>query len=62
MDDVTRIPIGEGAIFRFAATNLSREPSRSATRAAAEMARRNGTILLFWFSRHDCLYSSCCIL
>jgi 5-dehydro-2-deoxygluconokinase len=42
LEDVGRAPIPESTIFEFAGTNLSREPSRSATRFAAELACQNG--------------------
>lgn len=40
IDDVLRAPVAESGIFQFAGTNLSREPSRSATQYAAELARQ----------------------
>ncbi len=40
IDDALAAPIAESRIFQFAGTNLSREPSRSATQYAAELARR----------------------
>jgi len=40
--DVEAAPIGASRVFQFAGTNLSREPSRSATLHAAEIARRAG--------------------
>ncbi len=43
IEDVGRAPISESTIVQFAGTNLSKEPSRSATRFAAELARQNGT-------------------
>lgn len=39
IDDVLATPIEECTIFQFAGTNLSQEPSRSATQFAAEMAQ-----------------------
>lgn len=42
IDDVLASPVGDCAVFQFAGTNLSREPSRSATLFAAEMARAAG--------------------
>lgn len=42
IDDVLAAPIAESRVFQFAGTNLSREPSRSATFFAAEQARRHG--------------------
>jgi 5-dehydro-2-deoxygluconokinase len=43
IDDVLDAPISDTKVFQFAGTNLSREPSRSATLFAAELARRSGT-------------------
>lgn len=43
IDDVLAAPIGQSVVFEFAGTNLSREPSRSATIFAAELARQKGT-------------------
>lgn len=43
IDDVLAAPIAESRIFQFAGTNLSQEPSRSATMFAAEMAQQVGT-------------------
>jgi 5-dehydro-2-deoxygluconokinase len=40
--DVLAAPIAESRLFQFAGTNLSREPSRSATLFAAERARAAG--------------------
>lgn len=42
IDDVLNSPIDRCGIFQFAGTNLSSEPSRSATLFAAELARQNG--------------------
>jgi 5-dehydro-2-deoxygluconokinase len=42
IDDVMRSPIHRCRAFEFAGTNLSREPSRSATFFAAETARASG--------------------
>src|SRR5207245_1759846 len=42
IDDVIAAPIGDTRVFQFAGTNLSREPSRSATLFAAERARETG--------------------
>ncbi|MEX0788224.1 MAG: 5-dehydro-2-deoxygluconokinase [Anaerolineales bacterium] len=42
LDDVLRTPLDQSRSFEFAGTNLSREPSRSATMFAAEQARRAG--------------------
>ncbi len=43
IDDVLAAPIAAARLFQFAGTNLSREPSRSATLYAAELARAAGT-------------------
>lgn len=43
IDDVLSVPIQQAQVFQFAGTNLSQEPSRSATMFAAELAWRNGT-------------------
>ena len=43
IDDVLAAPVAQSRIFQFAGTNLSKEPSRSATMFAAELARRVGT-------------------
>lgn len=43
IDDVLAAPIAESRVLQFAGTNLSREPSRSATLFAAELARKSGT-------------------
>jgi 5-dehydro-2-deoxygluconokinase len=42
IDDVLAVPLDEVGVFQFAGTNLSREPSRSATMFAAERAREVG--------------------
>lgn len=42
IDDVLAAPLGETRVFEFAGTNLSKEPSRSATMFAAEIARQAG--------------------
>ncbi len=42
IDDVLRAPIADCQAFEFAGTNLSREPSASATLFAAEQAKRAG--------------------
>jgi 5-dehydro-2-deoxygluconokinase len=42
IDDVLAAPITEARVFQFAGTNLSREPSRSASLFAAERAREGG--------------------
>jgi 5-dehydro-2-deoxygluconokinase len=43
IDDVLQSPVSESKVFQFAGTNLSLEPSRSATLFAAELARQAGT-------------------
>lgn len=47
IDDVLTAPIDDCTIFQFAGTNLSKEPSRSATVFAAEQARHNGAKVVF---------------
>jgi len=47
IDDVLAAPIANSHVFQFAGTNLSREPSRSATVFGAEVARRAGTEVVF---------------
>lgn len=42
IEDVLASPIGQARVFQFAGTNLSKEPSRSATLFAAELARQAG--------------------
>lgn len=42
IEDVLAAPVGDCGVFQFAGTNLSREPSRSATLFAAELARQAG--------------------
>jgi len=46
IDDVLAAPIARSGVFQFAGTNLSREPSRSATLYAAEIARKAGTAVV----------------
>lgn len=46
IDDVQASPIEQTAIFQFAGTNLSREPSRSATMFAVETARAAGATIV----------------
>jgi len=43
IDDVLNAPVSNSKVFQFAGTNLSREPSHSATLFAAELARQAGT-------------------
>lgn len=47
IDDVLAAPLADCRVFQFAGTNLSREPSRSATILAAEQARRHGATVIF---------------
>src|SRR5437588_6945879 len=42
IDDVLAVPLESVGVFQFAGTNLSEEPSRSATVFAAEQAREAG--------------------
>ena len=46
IDDVLAAPIAQSRVFQFAGTNLSQEPSRSATLYAAEVARKAGTAVV----------------
>src|SRR5687767_1570511 len=46
IDDVQASPINQTPIFQFAGTNLSREPSRSATIYAAESAKAAGATIV----------------
>jgi 5-dehydro-2-deoxygluconokinase len=43
IDDVLAAPVAQSRVFQFAGTNLSQEPSRSATMFAAELAQQAGT-------------------
>ncbi len=53
IDDVLAAPLGEVGVFQFAGTNLSREPSRSATLFGAERAREAGArVVLDLEARH----------
>lgn len=47
IDDVLAAPIDDCTVFQFAGTNLSKEPSRSATMFAAEQARQAGAKIIF---------------
>ena len=47
IDDVLATPLAEARAFEFAGTNLSKDPSRSATLFAAEEARRAGVDVIF---------------
>jgi 5-dehydro-2-deoxygluconokinase len=46
IDDVLAAPIARSRVFQYAGTNLSQEPSRSATLYAAEVARKAGTAVV----------------
>ena len=47
IDDVLAAPVTDCQIFQFAGTNLSLEPSRSATMFAAELAKQAGARVVF---------------
>ena len=47
IDDVLAVPLEGAKVFQCAGTNLSREPSRSATLVAAERAREAGLRVVF---------------
>ncbi len=47
IDDALAAPLNDCRVFQFAGTNLSREPSRSATMFAAEQARLAGATVVF---------------
>lgn len=47
IDDVLSAPIADSKMFEFAGTNLSRDPSRSATIVAAETAAAAGVAVVF---------------
>lgn len=47
IDDVLAAPVADAKVFQFAGTNLSKEPSRSATMFGAELARQVGTEVVF---------------
>lgn len=47
IDDVLASPVTDCKVFQFAGTNLSKEPSRSATMFAAEVARAAGAKVVF---------------
>jgi 5-dehydro-2-deoxygluconokinase len=47
IDDVLAAPVADSQIFQFAGTNLSKEPSRSATIFGAELAQQVGTEVVF---------------
>ncbi|MCC7165304.1 MAG: 5-dehydro-2-deoxygluconokinase [Anaerolineae bacterium] len=46
IDDVLALPLDQTHVFEFAGTNLSREPSRSATLFAAERAKQSGVTVI----------------
>lgn len=46
IDDVLAAPIARSRVFQFAGTNLSQDPSRSATLFAAEVARKAGSAVV----------------
>ncbi|MCY4023071.1 MAG: 5-dehydro-2-deoxygluconokinase [Anaerolineaceae bacterium] len=47
IDDVLAAPVTDCEVFQFAGTNLSLEPSRTATMFAAELARQSGARVVF---------------
>jgi 5-dehydro-2-deoxygluconokinase len=47
IDDVLAAPVADSKVLQFAGTNLSKEPSRSATMFAAELARQVGAEVVF---------------
>lgn len=47
IDDVLAAPVADAKVLQFAGTNLSKEPSRSATMFAAQLARQVGTEVVF---------------
>ena len=47
IDDALAAPLDDCRVFQFAGTNLSLEPSRSATLFAAELARQAGATIVF---------------
>ena len=47
IDDVLAAPVGDATAFEFAGTNLSKDPSRSATLFAAERVREEGGRAVF---------------
>jgi len=46
IDDVLASPVADSSVFEFAGTNLSKDPSRSSTIYAAEIARLNDTTVI----------------
>ncbi len=47
IDDVLAAPVANSKVFQFAGTNLSKEPSRSATMFGAQLAKQAGTEVVF---------------
>ncbi len=47
IDDVLATPITQSRLFQFAGTNLSKDPARSATFFAAQIAQQAGTEVVF---------------
>ncbi len=47
IDDVLAAPVAHSKVFQFAGTNLSKEPSRSATMFGAQLAKQAGTEVVF---------------
>lgn len=47
IDDVLAAPVADSSVFQFAGTNLSKEPSRSATMFGAELAKQSDTDVIF---------------
>ena len=47
IDDVIAAPVTDCKVFQFAGTNLSKEPSRSATMFGAELAKAAGARVIF---------------
>jgi 5-dehydro-2-deoxygluconokinase len=47
IDDALAAPIADSQVFQFAGTNLCKEPSRSATMFAAQVAKQAGTEVVF---------------
>ena len=47
IDDVLAAPVSDSKVFQFAGTNLSKEPSRSATMFGAELAQQVETTVIF---------------
>jgi 5-dehydro-2-deoxygluconokinase len=47
IDDVLAAPVADSKFFQFAGTNLSKEPSRSATMFGAQLAKQTGAQVIF---------------